>query len=157
VEDFLAFAREQRIARARFDGAELVRDAAEILRADAALRGVALEAQAASAAMEGDQSLLTAAVVNLVKNAVQASPQGETVALRGSIEDGKYVVEVEDRGPGIAEEARERIFEPFFTTREKGTGLGLPLARKIAHAHHGDLTLASSGERTLFRLRIPLR
>ncbi|HZA13156.1 MAG TPA: HAMP domain-containing sensor histidine kinase [Myxococcaceae bacterium] len=157
VEDFLAFAREQRIARGQFDGAELVRSAAEILRADAAARGVALEAKAVSAAMEGDQSLLTAAVVNLVKNAVQASPQGKTVALRGTVEDGRYVVEVEDRGAGIPEDVRERIFEPFFTTREKGTGLGLPLARKIARAHDGDLTLSASGQRTLFRLRVPLR
>ncbi|HZA13542.1 MAG TPA: ATP-binding protein, partial [Myxococcaceae bacterium] len=140
----------------RFDGAELVRDAAEILRGDAGARGVALEANAVSAPMEGDQSLLTAAVVNLVKNAVQASPQGETVGLRGRVEDGRYVVEVEDSGPGIPERDREHIFEPFFTTREKGTGLGLPLARKIARAHHGDLTLSASGQPTLFRLRVPL-
>ncbi|HYX93385.1 MAG TPA: ATP-binding protein, partial [Myxococcaceae bacterium] len=45
----------------------------------------------------------------------------------------------------------------FFTTREKGTGLGLPLARKIAQAHRGDLTLSSSPGRTVFRLRVPLR
>jgi nitrogen-specific signal transduction histidine kinase len=67
------------------------------------------------------------------------------------------VVEVEDGGPGVPEDVRERIFEPFFTTREKGTGLGLPLARKIARAHDGDLTLGASGQRTLFRLSVPLR
>ena len=157
VEDFLAFAREQRIARSHFDGADLVRGAAEMVRTDAAAREVALKTQASSAEVEGDQRLLTAAVVNVVKNAVQASPAGGTVAVRGAVEDGRYVVEVEDKGPGIPEDARERIFEPFFTTREKGTGLGLPLARKIAQAHRGDLTLSSSPGRTVFRLRVPLR
>ena len=128
-----------------------------MLRADAAAREVTLETKAFSAEVEGDQRLLTAAVVNLVKNAVQASPEGGTVSLRGAVEDGRYVVEVEDRGPGIPEDAVERIFEPFFTTREKGTGLGLPLARKIAQAHRGDITLfSSSRDRTLFRLRVPL-
>jgi signal transduction histidine kinase len=157
VEDFLAFAREQRITRSRFDGAELVRGAADMLQAAASAREVRLETNACSAEVEGDQRLLTAAVVNLVKNAVQASPVGGTVSLRGTVEDGRYVVEVEDRGPGIAEKALERIFEPFFTTREKGTGLGLPLARKIAQAHRGDVAFSSSPDRTLFRLRVPLR
>ena len=60
---------------------------------------------------------------------------------RRSRATARYTIEVRDTGPGVPEPERERIFEPFFTTREKGTGLGLPLARKIVRAHGGELRL----------------
>jgi signal transduction histidine kinase len=60
--------------------------------------------------------------------------------------------EVQDEGPGIPPEVQARIFEPFFTTREQGTGLGLPLARKLVEANGGTLTLESRKGRTVFRL-----
>jgi signal transduction histidine kinase len=64
---------------------------------------------------------------------------------------------VQDAGPGIPEAERERIFEPFFTTREKGTGLGLPLARKIVRAHGGELAFTSTPGSTAFTLTLPSR
>jgi signal transduction histidine kinase len=67
-----------------------------------------------------------------------------------------YTIRVEDQGPGVPETERERIFEPFFTTREKGTGLGLPLSRKIARAHGGDLRLVALPGATTFELTLPL-
>jgi signal transduction histidine kinase len=117
---------------------------------------VKLELTAAAGALEGDQSLLTSALVNLVKNAVQASAEGATVWLRGRVEGERYLTEVEDTGPGIPPEAQARIFEPFFTTREKGSGLGLPLAQKLAEAHRGTLTVDSRPGRTCFTLAVPL-
>ncbi len=114
-----------------------------------------LEASA-QAELEGDEGLLTAAVVNLLKNAIQASPEGEQVTIRGAMRDGTFLVEVEDRGPGVPEAQRAQIFEPFFTTREKGTGLGLPLARKIARAHGGELSLVPSSRGAHFRLEVPV-
>ena len=65
-------------------------------------------------------------------------------------------IEVEDRGRGIPADDLPRIFEPFFTTREKGTGLGLPLARKLLEAHKGTLTVESRPGRTVFRAELPL-
>ena len=156
VEDFLAFAREQRVARAPLLPRRLLEAARDLVQADALGKQVAFELAAEEAALVGDESLLTSALVNLVKNAVQASPPGQPVSLSGRAAEGRYAFEVRDRGAGIPSDALARIFEPFFTTREKGTGLGLPLARKIAQAHDGDVTVESVPGATVFRLHLPL-
>jgi signal transduction histidine kinase len=157
VEDFLAFAREQPLARAPIDAPVLLAGACELLAAEAQAKGVKVEVDAAPAQLEADGSLLTAALVNLVKNAVQASPSGERVTVTGRSEAERYTIQVRDAGPGIPEAERERIFEPFFTTREKGTGLGLPLARKIVRAHGGELAFTSTPGSTTFTLTLPSR
>ncbi len=156
VEDFLAFAREQKLASARFDAKALVGGASGHLSGEAQGKGVALSCEAESASLDGDESLLTSALVNLVKNAVQASATGQAVLVSGRAEGARYVIEVSDTGPGIPLDAQERIFEPFFTTREKGTGLGLPLARKLVEAHRGTLSMRSQPGATTFRVELPL-
>ena len=156
VDDFLVFAREQKLQRARFPAPELLEAAAAHLGGEAAKRGVALQVDAAPATLDADLSLLTAALVNLTRNAVQASPDGGTVALRGRAEGGRYAVEVLDAGAGIPADKLPHIFEPFFTTREKGSGLGLPLARKLAEAHGGTVSVESRPGQTCFRLELPL-
>jgi signal transduction histidine kinase len=156
VEDFLAFAREQPLARAPVEASTLLAGACELLAAEAEAKGVGVEVDAAPARLEADGNLLTAALVNLVKNAVQASPPGARVRVTGRAEAGRYAIQVRDSGPGIPPAERERIFEPFFTTREKGTGLGLPLARKIARAHGGELELTATPGDTTFTLMLPL-
>ncbi len=156
VEDFLAFAREHPLHRAPVEAPALLSSASELLAAEAEARGVSVEVEAAAARLEADGSLLTAALVNLVKNAVQASPTGGQVRVSGRVEGARYVIQVKDPGPGIPEAERERVFEPFFTTREKGTGLGLPLARKIVRAHGGELELSSAPGETTFTLWLPL-
>jgi signal transduction histidine kinase len=156
VEDFLAFAREQRLNVAPFEAAGWLDRAGSLLEGEARGRGVHLEVVAAPARLTGDEGLLTAAVVNLVKNAVQASSHGQTVRLRGEGEGDRYVVRIQDSGPGIPEEVQGRIFEPFFTTREQGTGLGLALARKLVEAHGGTLTVESRPLDTCFEVALPL-
>jgi signal transduction histidine kinase len=128
--------------------------AAELADADAQAKGVKVVTAAEPRQVEADSTLLTAAVLNLLKNAVQASASPATIALRGQANPAGYVIEVEDEGPGIPEPVRQRIFEPFFSTREKGTGLGLPLARKIARAHGGELSVESHPGKTVFRLAL---
>jgi signal transduction histidine kinase len=156
VEDFLAFAREQPLSRSPVAAPDLLTEASVLLAADAAARAVTVEVVAEPAVLEADGSLLTAALVNMVKNAVQASPPGGKVRVTGRGEGHGYTIRVEDSGPGVPETERERIFEPFFTTREKGTGLGLPLSRKIARAHGGDLRLVALSGTTTFELTLPL-
>jgi signal transduction histidine kinase len=156
VEDFLAFAREQPLARAPVEAPELLAGACELLAMEAESKGVGVEVDAAPARLEADGSLLTAALVNLVKNAVQASPSGGRVRVAGRAEAGRYTIQVRDSGPGVPAAERERIFEPFFTTREKGTGLGLPLARKIVRAHGGELEFSSTPGDTTFTMTLPV-
>jgi signal transduction histidine kinase len=156
VEDFLAFAKERKLQTSPFPARALLESAAQHLAGEAEGKQVKLEVQAEDATLEGDQNLLTSALVNLVKNAVQISSAGQRVTLGGQRLASDYELTVRDEGPGVAAELQARIFEPFFTTREKGTGLGLPLAKKLAEAHHGQLTLRSRPGETVFTLRLPL-
>lgn len=79
---------------------------------------------------------------NLLTNAVQASPPGETVVITSVSEDGKILINITDHGPGIAAEQKENIFTPFFTTKKKGVGLGLVMVKNIVAAHGGVTVLA---------------
>ncbi len=155
VEDFLAFAREQKLNTERLDAQAWVESACAHLAGEAQGKAVTLKVEAAGGLVRGDGGLLTSALVNLVKNAVQASPSGTTVEVRGAIEGHHYVVRVRDEGGGIPPEQQEHVFEPFFTTREKGTGLGLPLARKLVEAHGGRLELTSRPGATEFTVTLP--
>ncbi len=158
VDDFLSFAKDEKLQRASFDAALWVERAVQHLQGEATTRQVVLAVDARPVTLEGDESLLTSALVNLVKNAVQISKAGQRVSISGQRLEAQsaYVVEVQDEGPGISAELQQHIFEPFFTTNEKGTGLGLPLARKVVEAHRGVLTVNSVPAHTVFRIELPL-
>ena len=106
-----------------------------------------------------DARLVRRAVINLVCNAVQSMPKGGRIVVRlvEDVLDGRPAtrIEVTDDGPGIPPENQARIFEPFFTTKATGTGLGLSIVKRVAEAHHGELTVAFDGRGTTFILRLP--
>lgn len=107
-----------------------------------------------------DPNLLKLALVNLVENAVQASAPDGVVTLsasRDALEGGPGVkIQVADHGHGMDSETRRRASDPFFSTRPSGTGLGLPIAFRIAEAHGGDISVESvPGEGSTVTLRIP--
>ena len=96
------------------------------------------------------------ALINLVVNAVHASPEAETVMVACHQEQGRIVIDVRDLGSGIAKDRRELVFSPFFTTKKEGTGLGLPIVKKIAEAHDGSLEILDNPDRGVtFRLILP--
>ncbi|HET6437658.1 MAG TPA: ATP-binding protein, partial [Anaeromyxobacter sp.] len=106
--------------------------------------------------VRGDREQLRRALVNLTRNAVEAAPAASEVVVAAFGEGKGATLEVRDRGPGLSKEARSHLFQPFFTTKEKGTGLGLALAKKVADAHGGTLTLVErEGGGTVARLSIP--
>ncbi len=117
----------------------------------------------ADAVVHADAVQLRQVLVNLLMNAIQAlSGRGGTVEVATSeADDGRTVVlDVTDDGPGVPPDRRDRIFEPFFTTKPagEGTGLGLPISRRIVESHGGTLELvASEPGRTTFRVRLPRR
>ena len=99
---------------------------------------------------------------NLLENAVKYSPAGEAVDVRARAEDGRVLVTVEDSGPGIPAEQHGLIFERFGRANvglgKPGTGLGLFIARSIAEAHGGTLSVVSApGEGATFTLELPSR
>lgn len=111
--------------------------------------------------VEADERMLREAITNLCLNALEILEEcggGQVVLGAGYDGDQSLVfIEVEDDGPGIAEEHLELIFEPGFTTRERGNGYGLSIAQRIAQAHQGVLRVKSrKGHGTVFRLDLPL-
>ncbi|HTQ79687.1 MAG TPA: ATP-binding protein, partial [Thermoanaerobaculia bacterium] len=87
-----------------------------------------------------DAKLLGRAVRNLLENALRASAGGGRVVVRIERQNGSARIEVADRGPGVRPELLGRIFDPYFSTHATGTGLGLPIARRIVEEHGGTIT-----------------
>ena len=103
-----------------------------------------------------DREKIKQVLINLVRNAVEAMQGGGTLELSSRIEDGAAVLRISDTGPGI--EPGLDIFDFFMTTKRGGTGLGLPIARRIVEAHGGSLTFETeTGKGTTFRvaLKVP--
>jgi signal transduction histidine kinase len=106
----------------------------------------------------GDSQRLVQVFWNLLLNAYQAMPEGGILTLWGEMGEGWASVKIQDNGPGILEAELPRLFEPFYTTKRGGSGLGLPISRKILEAHGGKIDVKSlSPYGTLFTLQIPTR
>jgi PAS domain S-box-containing protein len=105
----------------------------------------------------GDGELIKQALLNILLNAAEASPEEGSVELtlrKGN--KGEMVVEIKDRGPGIPSEYLERIFDPFFSLKEKGSGLGLSIAANIMQAHAGTIKVHTGEEQgACFQLIFP--
>jgi signal transduction histidine kinase len=155
VDEFSQFARLPRSRLARVDLAEALQP---VLALHAPHDGRRFRVEASPGlTVLADRDLLAQVVVNLVQNAEEARPGAGLVTVRVRRREGAAVVEVEDQGPGIAAEVRDRLFEPYATTRPHGTGLGLAIAQRITHEHGGTLeALDAPGGGALFRLTLPL-
>ncbi len=102
---------------------------------------------------EFDADLLKIAIMNLLENAIDFSPEGGTVHVRLDHHEQSVVIEIRDSGPGISEKDREFIFDPFFSTRIHRSGMGLALVERIVHEHMGRIEVDSTeGEGTTFRV-----
>lgn len=135
---------------------DIVRQAAENLAAEVPGAAARLRVETAPGVrLAGDRELLAQALLNVLKNALEASADA-TVRV-GGLRSGKMVeVLVRDEGPGLPAESLDRIFEPFYTTKEKGMGIGLYLTKRIIEAHSGTIRVLSRvGEGTEFRIALP--
>ncbi|NOZ84813.1 MAG: HAMP domain-containing histidine kinase [Deltaproteobacteria bacterium] len=158
VNDFLGYARPVRLSRKKFDLQELLNEVKELMRKEAAEKEVKLDIEKNDTSLvTADQDLLKRAILNLVKNAIQAVPSKGNVTLSARLEDGEYYeIDVTDDGIGMDVTVLEKATEAFFTTKPRGSGLGLALAAKIAEEHGGRLILRSSRSRgTRATIRIP--
>jgi len=104
-----------------------------------------------------DEAQLRQALLNLLRNAREAMPNGGVIDAGVRAEGMSVVVTVDDRGSGISEDVRARIFDPFFSTKGEGTGLGLAITRQIVEAHGGTISCAPrDGGGTSFRIALPI-
>ena len=140
--------RARTVDRQPADVAALVRAVVDDARVVAAPGEVSVSvAAAARVVCAVDEATVRRAVANLVDNAVRFAPAGSDVAVAVERRGAELAVVVTDHGPGIPQAELAHVFEPFWHGRRhgEGTGLGLPIARQIALAHGGDVTLASPG------------
>jgi signal transduction histidine kinase len=165
IADMLLLARRDvdrwPLQRTSFYAEELVADCVRAMRLLASERGVQIRLTAGTdLQVSADEELLRQMVGNLLENAVWHSRRGESVDIEVSADRGALNITVRDRGPGIADADLQRIFDRFVRTGSSGTngtGLGLAIARRIARAHHGDLTVSSTaGDGTVFRSSVPI-
>jgi signal transduction histidine kinase len=108
--------------------------------------------------VECDPEQLEQVLLNLMINAIEASPADETVMLVAGVEDGRVAIRVIDQGYGVAPAHIDRLFDPFFTTKEHGTGLGLPVAHQIMTQMGGTLLAQrNSGKGMTFSIVLPAK
>ncbi|MFN8548355.1 MAG: ATP-binding protein [Candidatus Eisenbacteria bacterium] len=158
VSDLLDYTRPRPLDPKALEVPRLVQHLAQTVDPLRRPRGVRLDLRGPSDChCWADAERLEQVLLNLVKNAIEASPAEEVVSLTWEErDDGGLAFAVADRGPGMSEEERARAFEPFFTTKGNGTGLGLYLSHAIAQQHGGRLSLSSRpGGGTIARLELP--
>jgi signal transduction histidine kinase len=163
VKQLLSFARPAAIVVREIDPAQATRSVLDFLDLEARRRGVKLEAalDAAPAKVMVDPDHIAQLVLNLVRNALEATPAEGRIRVRlersPASSQGLRMI-VEDNGRGMSEETQSKIFEPFFTTRDAtgGTGLGLAVVRSLAHRYGGQVAVRSSlGHGATFTVDLP--
>ena len=160
TEEYLAFARFPRPHFEEESVNHLVQELAEFVRPVAVRQGLTIhvETDPAVPLMEIDRTLLRQAVLNLVKNGLEALSRGGALTITSRWRTDAVEIGVSDTGPGIDPAVAERFFEPFFTTKPQGTGLGLSITRQIIEEHGGELAWANRpGGGAIFTVRLPVR
>jgi len=138
---------------------DVVQKTLELLRPELDNRGITIKTRLTRdlPATPIDPTQTQQALLNLIKNAMQAMTKGGTLTLQTGESPEAVWVSVADTGGGIPQEQLNRIFEPFYTTKKKGSGLGLMIVQRIVRAHNGRIELESHvGRGTTFRLWLPL-
>lgn len=165
IEDLLRFNEAgfaaQRLRRAMTDPRQLLDNVIDAQRLQSQARGVRCEVAGAARPLPLDADLMTAALGNLLSNALRFSAHGGTVAFTLSEADGRLVMACGDEGPGVAPHDAERIFEPFYQGERqpagarRGNGIGLAIVREYVQAHGGVLRLLPSTGGALFQIDLP--
>jgi len=128
-----------------------------LVEQQARMQNVTVQLEEASEDITGffDSQELTQTIVNLLLNALEASPDGGLVHVRVLLRDGLAQVQVDDDGSGLGMEQQEHLFEPFYTTKPAGTGLGLAVSRELMRSQGGDLLYVASETGARFVVQLP--
>lgn len=160
VKDLLVYARPKPPRYQRCDLPRAVERVLTLLRKEPEFERIRFEYSLPRdlPALAADEHQLEQLLMNLLLNAAQASNAGGVVRLAAAARDSGVQITIEDRGCGMTVEVTRRALEPFFTTKARGTGLGLPICRKIVEAHGGRLAIRSTpGEGTEVTVELPTR
>jgi PAS domain S-box-containing protein len=155
INNLLLFARPPTPRRAPTDLVPLVASTANLLQQDPALREIDVEVDGAAPAISADPDMLRVVFQNLLINGADAMQGRGKIQVAVSTRDSTCQIAFVDDGPGIPTDIREKIFTPFFTTKARGSGLGLPTAKRFVEAHNGEITIEcppAGGTSVLVRL-----
>jgi signal transduction histidine kinase len=161
VRDFTDYSAPAAMERERLDVAAVLAATLDAMKPVCAGRGIDLarELPLGPWPLTGDATRLRQIFDNLLRNALEALPNGGTIRVEGRMEDGKVILDFADTGPGIPPERRPALFDFGRSTKPGGSGIGLPLSQLIAEAHGGTLSYVADDGRSrgaLFRLQLPL-
>lgn len=158
VEELLDCSREMKLNRQLFDLKQNIGECMDIAAVFMEERRVTVRTDLPEddVLLDADPARIKQVMLNILKNAVDATPRGGVIDLFMARETGTVSVSVRDAGPGIPEDAMDRIFDLFYTTKKRGTGLGLYICRKIVEAHGGILVAENRDPGACFTLRMPL-
>ena len=159
IEEFLTFSKSRRLELHEYPITEVLQKIVNLIREEATSKGITLETRFCDnpAIIPMDVDKLQQAFLNFIKNAMESiSGNGSIlISLEPSGKD-RFSVKISDSGCGMASEEVEKIFYPEYTTKEKGLGLGLPLAHEIIRGHGGDIRVFSQqGSGTTFEITLP--
>ena len=156
VREFVRFARPPKLVRNLADINTLVESVVKLLEQSAAAQKVTVSKDFADdlPQITLDIEQIEQVLLNLAINALQAMPDGGTLAFRTFQTKETVTIEVEDTGGGVSANVIGRIFDPFFTTKDKGSGLGLSVAQKIVGQHKGKLSVENTVSGAIFRLTL---
>jgi signal transduction histidine kinase len=159
TEEYLQFARWPKPHFEEESVNHLVEELAEFIRPLAVRQGltVRVETDANVPLLDIDRGLLRQAVLNLVKNGMDALSSGGEITIASRFVGSTVEVSVADTGGGIADDVSRRLFEPFFTTKPQGTGLGLSIARQITEEHGGELRWSNGPRGAIFTIALPAK
>jgi two-component system nitrogen regulation sensor histidine kinase NtrY len=157
VDEFSRFARMPRPQPAEVDLGSWLADTLHLYRGVKPGVAVAGSVAAGAASAQLDPEQVKRALINLLDNAVEATPAPGEVDVRIERIDGRLEIRVSDTGPGIPPEARDKIFLPYFSTKGRGSGLGLAIVHRIVTDHHGTLRVEDNTPRgSVFVITLPL-
>jgi PAS domain S-box-containing protein len=141
VQDLLVFARPRELRTEPVDLAGLIGHTIDLIRRDPIFAAIDVRIDGATGLVQADPAQLQLVLQNVLMNAAQAMNGQGSVRIAFSAIDGHSLASIADAGPGMPPDVLEHAFEPFFTTKSRGTGLGLPLAKRIVEAHGGEITI----------------
>ncbi len=159
IEEFLSFSKSRRLELSNFSVTEVLQKIVSLIQEEAKTRGVTLETKwlLSPAVIPMDINKLQQAFLNFIKNAMESIADQGKITITVDKESKNYIlVSIADTGCGMTAEEIEKIFSPEYTTKEKGLGLGLPLAMEIIRGHGGDVRVISRhGAGTSFEIILP--
>ena len=158
MQDLLEYGRPRQAEPRPVAARELLRRAQSLMAPTAARARVSLNVQGdADLVVLADADQMQQVLVNLLLNALDATPPGGLVSLRVFRGGNHGEIEVRDTGRGIPDALLDKVTQPFFTTKPSGTGLGLAICRQLVELNGGDMRIVSSeGQGTTVRLSLPL-